>query len=178
MTAAGLAHAFSIALVPLLLLAILALAAIRRVDAFAVFVVGAKGGFEVAVRIIPYLVALLVAIGMFRASGAMDAVARVLRPATDALGLPFDVLPVALMRPLSGSGTLALVTDVMKAHGADSFAGRLASTIYGSTETTFYVLAVYFGSVGIRRTRHAVAAGLVGDVTGILAALLFCRLLF
>lgn len=174
----AIAGALSNALVPLLLLLVTVFALLRRVKVYEAFVEGAKEGFAVAVRIIPYLVAMLVAIGMFRASGAMDLVARWLTPVTGLVGMPAEALPPALLRPLSGSGTLALVSELMKAHGPDSFVGRLASTIYGSTETTFYVLAVYFGAVGIRRTRHAVAAGLLGDVAGIAAALLVCHLLF
>jgi len=178
MSLQGVAGALSTALVPLLLLAIPVLAVARRVRVYDAFVDGAREGFNVAVRIIPYLVAMLVAIGMFRASGAMELLARLLAPITGTVGMPAEALPPALLRPLSGSGTLALVSELMKTHGPDSFVGRLASTIYGSTETTFYVLAVYFGAAGIRRTRHAVVAGLLGDAAGVAAALLFCRLLF
>ena len=178
MTFPALANALSTALVPLLLLVIPIAGLLRRVRVYDAFVGGAKEGFNVAVRIIPYLVAMLVAIGMFRASGAMTLLARAIEPATRLVGMPAEALPAALLRPLSGSGTLALVSDLMKTHGPDSFVGRLASTLYGSTETTFYVLAVYFGAVGIRCTRHAVAAGLLGDLAGVAAALLFCRLLF
>jgi spore maturation protein B len=175
---AAIAGALSAALVPLLLLAVPTLALIRRVKVYDAFVQGAGEGFSVAIRIIPYLVAMLVAIGMFRASGAMDLLARALAPLTGLVGMPAEALPAALLRPLSGSGTLALVSELMKTYGADSFIGRLASTLYGSTETTFYVLAVYFGAVGIKRTRHAVAAGLLGDLAGLAAALLVCRWLF
>jgi len=165
-------------MIPLLIAAIPVAAAIRKVRVYEEFVEGAKGGFEVALRIIPYLVAILVAIGMFRASGALELLAGWLAPLTDAIGLPAEVLPAALMRPLSGSGTLGLVTELITVHGPDSFVGRLASTLYGSTETTFYVLAVYFGAVGIRRTRHAVAAGLLADAAGLLAAVWICRAVF
>ncbi len=178
MTFPVIANAISTALVPLLLLVIPLAGVVRRVRVFDAFVGGAKDGFNVAVRIIPFLVAMLVAIGMFRASGAMNILARAIEPATRLVGMPAEALPAALLRPLSGSGTLALVSELMKTHGPDSFVGRLASTLYGSTETTFYVLAVYFGAVGIRRTRHAVAAGLLGDLAGVAAALIFCRLLF
>ncbi|HVN75520.1 MAG TPA: spore maturation protein [Thermoanaerobaculaceae bacterium] len=178
MTFHGLAAAVSTALVPLILLVVPVLALVRRVKVYDAFIAGAREGFTVAVKIIPYLVAMLVAIGMFRASGAMDLLARWLGPLTSLVGMPAEALPPALLRPLSGSGTLALVSELMKTHGPDSFVGRLASTIYGSTETTFYVLAVYFGAAGITRTRHAVAAGLLGDFAGIAAALLVCRLLF
>lgn len=178
MTFTAIAQAVATWLIPVLLVAIPVTGAVRGVKVYESFVVGAKGGFEVAVRIIPYLVAILVAVAMFRASGAMELLARAVAPATGLIGLPAEVLPAALMRPLSGSGTLGVVTELMRTHGPDSFIGRLASTMYGSTETTFYVLAVYFGAVGIRRTRHAVAAGLAGDFAGLLAALLFCKMLF
>ncbi len=166
------------ALVPLFIAVVPLVAMIRGVKIYEQFVEGAKDGFNVAVRIIPYLVAILVAIGMFRASGALDWVAGAIRPLTEAIGMPAEILPVALMRPLSGSGSLGLVTELINTHGADSFIGRLASTLYGSTETTFYVLAVYFGSVGITRSRHAVLAGLLADATGVLAAVFICRVLF
>ena len=169
---------FSNYAIPFLLLVIPILGFAKKVKVYEAFVDGAKEGFHVAVRIIPYLVAILVAIGMFRASGAMDLFVKLLSPITNLIGMPAETLPVALMRPLSGSGTLGLVTELMNQFGPDSFIGRLASTMFGSTETTFYVLAVYFGSVGIRRTRHAVAAGLVGDITGLLVAVLICRVVF
>ena len=178
MSLAHAAAAVSAWAIPLLLVGIVAAGLARRVRVYEVFVEGAREGFDVAVRIIPYLVAILVAAGMFRASGAMDALVRALAPLTERLGMPAEALPPALLRPLSGSGTLGLVSELMKAHGPDSFVGRLASTIYGSSETTFYVLAVYFGAVGIRRTRHAVLAGLLGDLAGAVAAVLVCRLLF
>jgi len=178
MSFADAARLVSTWLIPLLLAVIPVLAAIRRVKVYEAFVTGARDGFEVAVRIIPYLVAILAAIGMFRASGAMELVARAVSPVSGLVGMPAEVLPAALMRPLSGSGTLGVVTELMRTHGPDSFVGRLAGTLYGSTETTFYVLAVYFGAVGVRRTRHAVAAGLLGDLAGVLAAVAVCRALF
>lgn len=178
MSLAEFARIASTWLIPLLLLAIPLLAAVRRVKVYEVFIDGAKEGFGVGLRIIPYLVAILVAVAMFRASGAMELLTGALSPLTAPLGMPAEVLPAALLRPLSGSGTLGLVSELLKTHGPDSFIGRLASTLYGSTETTFYVLAVYFGAVGIRRTRHAVAAGLAGDLAGVVAAVLLCRWLF
>nr|VFK26083.1 MAG: spore maturation protein B [Candidatus Kentron sp. MB] len=171
-------RAVSLAAIPTILAVILIAGAIKKVNLYESFVEGAKGGFEVALRIIPFLVAMLVAIGMFRASGAMDALAEFLSPVTDWLGLPAEALTVAIMRPLSGSGSLGLVSEIMQTHGPDSFLGNLVSTMYGSTETTFYVLAVYFGAVGIKKTRHAVAAGLLADVAGLLAALYICKLVF
>jgi spore maturation protein B len=164
--------------VPLLMLVFLAWGLVRRVKVYEVAVEGAKEGFSTAVRIIPYLVLMLVAIAVFRASGALDVCIAVLRPATDLIGFPAESLPMALMRPLSGSGSIGVMTDIMKTHGPDGFIGVLTSTLYGSTETTFYVLAVYFGSVGIRNTRHALPTGLIADLAGFLAALFFVRMLF
>jgi spore maturation protein SpmA len=157
------------------------LAALRRQPLFDTFVEGAKDGFKVAVSIIPYLVAMLVAIGIVRASGALDFLLDGVRWAVSSMGLDtrwVDGLPTALMRPLSGSGARGLMLETMEAHGADSFVGRLVSVIQGSTETTFYVLAVYFGSVGIRRARHALACGLAADAAGAVAAILVCYLFF
>lgn len=155
------------------ILGFLLLAARRRVAFYEAFVDGAKDGFQVAIGIVPYLVAMLVAIGVLRASGALDAALGLVRAAVSGLGLDarwVDALPVALMRPLSGSGSRGLVIETMKALGPDSFAGRLSCVIQGSTETTFYVLAVYFGSVGVRDTRHAVACGLTAELAGFLGA--------
>ena len=139
---------FSNWLIPVLIFAILILAWRNKVKVYEAFIDGAKEGFSVAIKIIPYLVAVLVAIGMFRASGAMDIFVALFSPITNLIGMPAETLPVALMRPLSGSGALGLVTELMKQHGPDSFIGRVASTMWVSTETTFYVVAVYFGSVG------------------------------
>lgn len=168
----------SIWAIPFLLFVIPVLALNKTVKVYEAFVDGAKGGFEVAIKIIPYLVAILVAIGMFRASGAMDIFVKIISPITDLIGMPAEALPAALMRPLSGSGTLGIATELMKEHGPDSFIGRLVSTFFGCTETTFYVIAVYFGAVGIKKTRHAVPAGLIGDLAGLLAALFICKLVF
>jgi len=153
----------------------------RRVNAYEAFIEGAREGFHTAVTIIPYLVAMLVAIAVFRASGALELLMGAARSAV--LGLGFDArwidgLPTALMKPFSGSGARAMMIDTMQTHGADSFAGRLASIVQGSTETTFYVLAVYFGAVGIKQVRHAVACGLIADVAGILAAIGMAYLFF
>lgn len=164
--------------IPFLLFVIPVLALQKKVKVYEAFVDGAKGGFEVAIKIIPYLVAILVAIGMFRASGAMDIFVKIISPITDLIGMPAEALPAALMRPLSGSGTLGIASELMKQHGPDSFIGRLVSTFFGCTETTFYVIAVYFGAVGIKKTRHAVPAGLIGDLAGLLAALFICKLMF
>ncbi|MFT7234449.1 MAG: spore maturation protein SpmA [Methylophagaceae bacterium] len=149
-------------------------AVIKKVNAYEAFIDGAKEGFETAITIIPYLVAMLVAIGVFRASGALDLMADALRGVILSFGLDdrfIDALPTALMKPFSGSGARAMMIDTMQVHGADSFAGRLSSIVQGSTETTFYVLAVYFGSVGIKKIRHAAACGLAADFAGIVAAI-------
>ncbi|MDH7514318.1 MAG: spore maturation protein [Bacteroidota bacterium] len=161
--------------IPALLLFFLVYGAFRKVPVYETAVEGAKEGFSIAVRIIPYLVLMLVAIAVFRASGAMDILIAGIRPATDLLGLPAEVLPMVLMRPLSGSGSLGVMTDIMKTYGPDSLIGVLSSTLYGSTETTFYVLAVYFGAVGVRKTRHALPAGLFADLIAVLAALVVVR---
>jgi spore maturation protein SpmA len=163
------------------IIAFMVLAVRKRVSLYESFVDGAKEGFGVAVGIIPYLVAMLVAIGVLRASGTLDMLLDAVRWAVAGLGLDgrwVDGLPTALVRPLSGSGARGMMIETMKTHGADSFAGRLVSVIQGSTETTFYVLAVYFGSVGIRKTRHAVGCGLAADLAGIVGAILVTYLFF
>ena len=142
------------------------------------FVEGAKEGFQTAIMIIPYLVAILVAIGMFREAGGIKLLSDLLKPGLDAVGFPTELLPMSLVRPLSGSGSLGLFSDIVKEFGPDSLLARTAGTIYGSTETTFYVIAVYFGAVNVRRTRHAVPAGLIADAVGIIASIIICRLMF
>ncbi|MGA9118959.1 MAG: spore maturation protein [Bacteroidota bacterium] len=156
--------------IPLVIVLFLSWGAVKKVKVYEVFVEGAKEGFGTALRIIPYLVAMLVAIGIFRASGAMDVLVGLLSPFTRLIGMPPETLPMAIMRPLSGSASLGIMTELMKVHGPDSLIGVLASTMYGSSETTFYVLAVYFGSVGVKNTRHAVPAGLIADAVGMLVA--------
>ena len=153
---------------------------VRGVKVYEAFVEGAKEGFSVAVRIIPFLVAILAAVGAFRGAGAMDALARVLGPLTSRIGLPPEVLPMALVRPLSGSGSLGLLGNIFSTPGLgpDSYAGKLGSILQGSTETTFYVLSVYCGSVGIVRYRHALAAGLLADFTGLTASVIIARTLW
>jgi spore maturation protein B len=171
-------NAVAVLAIPLVLVLFLGWGLVKKVKVYEVFVEGAKDGFNVAVRIIPYLVAMLMAIGIFRASGAMELLTDLLAPVTMLIGMPPETLPMALMRPLSGSGSLGIMTELMKVHGPDSLIGILASTMYGSSETTFYVLAVYFGAVNIRNTRHAVPTGLIADVAGMLAAVWIDNLLF
>ena len=153
----------------------------KKVNVYDAFIEGAKEGFQTAVRIIPYLVAILVGIGVFRASGAMDMLIGGVKWCVEAAGGNTDfvgALPTALMKPLSGSGARGMMVDAMTTYGADSFVGRLSCIFQGSTDTTFYILAVYFGSVGIRYTRHAVACGLLADLAGVLAAIAICYLFF
>jgi spore maturation protein B len=164
--------------VPALIAGIPVYALARRVKVYPVFLEGARQGFEVAIRVIPALVAMLVALGAFRASGALDLVAAAVSPVTAALGLPAPVLPLILVRPLSGGAALGVVAEVLRSDGPDSYAGRLASVMAGSTETTFYVLAVYMGAVGITRHRHALAAGLLADLAGFAASVLVVRAFF
>jgi spore maturation protein B len=151
---------------------------LRRVPVYEEFVEGAKEGFQVAVRIIPFLVAMLVAIGLFRGARGIELITDFLRPVLALIQFPPELVPISLIRPLSGSGTLAVFGDLVKTHGADSLIARTAATIFGSTETTFYVVVVYFGSIAVRRSRHAVPAGLIADAVGIIASVVICRLVF
>ncbi|MCA2977974.1 MAG: hypothetical protein INH37_06795, partial [Myxococcaceae bacterium] len=164
-------------ILPGLILVMLTIGVARRVRIYEVFVAGAKEGFQLATGIIPSLLAILVSVGMFRKSGGLEVLTGFFGRFTAPLGLPAEVLPLAFLRPLSGSGAFALTGDLIVAHGPDSYIGQLASTINGSTETTFYVLAVYFGSVGISRTRHAVPAGLAADVMGLVGSVVAVKLL-
>jgi len=153
-------------------------AALRGVRVYEEFIEGAKEGIQMAFRIFPYLVAILVAVGIFRSAGGIDLLSRSLTPLLDLIGLPTQVLPLVLVRPLSGSAATGLFAEIVKANGPDSYAAQLAGTILGGTETTLYVLAVYFGSVAIRRGRHALAAGLMADAAGVAASLVICRMVF
>jgi len=153
-------------------------AALRGVAVYEEFIEGAKEGIQVALRIFPYLVAILVAVGIFRAAGGIDILTRLLSPLLDLIGLPPQVLPLVLVRPLSGSAATGLFAEIVKACGPDSYPAHLAGTILGGTETTLYVLAVYFGSVAIRRGRHALAAGLLADAAGVAASLVICKFVF
>ena len=168
-------NALSILAIPFLLSFFPIYAAARGIKVYDEFLEGAKEAFNVILRIIPFLVTMLVAIGMFKGAGGIDLLTKLLSPILTPLHFPTDLVPLALMRPLSGSATLALLTDVVHRLGPDNIISLMAATIYGSTETTFYVAAVYFGSVGIKQTRHAIPAGLLADLTGVIASVIICR---
>jgi spore maturation protein B len=170
--------AISLWALPVLLVTIPLVGIIRKVKVYDVFIEGAKEGFEVAIRIIPFLVGILVAIGMFRGSGAMDLLMAGVRPLVAPTGFPPELVPLTILRSLTGSGSLAFTTDLIKVQGPDSVLARTAATLYGSSETTFYVLAVYFGAVGVRRTRHAVPAALIGDIVAAIATVVVCTWMF
>ncbi|MCL6561151.1 MAG: spore maturation protein [Firmicutes bacterium] len=164
--------------IPSLIFVIFTAGFCRRIPVYEVFITGAQEGFEVAIKTIPYLVAMLVAIGIFRTSGAMDIMVRVLQPLTAPLGVPPEVLPHALMRPLSGGAALGIAADIIRTHGPDSLIGMLVSTMQGTSDTTFYVLSVYFGAVAVKRYRYAPVTGLLADFTTFLASVIIVRLVF
>jgi spore maturation protein SpmB len=164
-------------ILPGLIAGMVLMGVVRKVPVYETFVKGAKDGFQMALGIIPFLMAILVSVGMLRASGGLGKIVSLLAPITEPLGMPGEVLPLALLRPLSGSGAFALTTDIIKTHGPDTYIGQLASTMQGSTETTFYVLAVYFGSVAVIKSRHAVTVGLAADLAGVLGSILAVKLL-
>ena len=164
--------------IPFLLFFILTYGTLRGVKVYESFVKGAEEGFNIAVKIIPYLVAMLVAVSIFRRSGVMDVMASFLSPFFSNLKIPPEVLPLAIMRPFSGGGSLGIAAELIETHGPDSLIGRLASTMQGSTDTTFFVLAVYFGSVGIKRYRHSVVVGLIADLTSFLTSVYIVNKVF
>lgn len=164
--------------IPIVLLMVPLIAAVRKVNVFETFVEGAEAGFSTAIKTIPYLVAMLVAISVFRASGALDSMVHAFSPVLGAVGMPAEVLPHAVMRPLSGGAALGIATDVIKTNGPDSFIGRLVSTMQGSSDTTFYVLTLYFGSVGISRYRYSIISGLSADFTTLVASIYVCYKVF
>jgi len=168
----------SVLAIPAMVLFIVLYGALKKVKIYEAFVEGAKEGFNVGVRIVPYLVAMLVAIGIFRSGGAMEILSQLVSPFTRLIGMPPEALPMALMRPLSGSGALGVMSEIIKSHGPDSLIGRMVAVMMGSGETTFYVLAVYFGSVGVTKARHAVPAGIVADVVAMLVSVWVVNLIF
>lgn len=170
--------AVSMWLVPILIAVILLYGSFKKVATYELFVAGGKEGFSLAVSIMPFLVGMLAAIGVFRASGAMDAFIHLITPLLTAVGMPPELAPLAILRPISGTGALALMTDLIKTYGPDSFIGHLASVMQGSTDTTFYVITVYFGAVGIRRIGDALKVGLLADAVGVICAVWIVSLLF
>ncbi len=168
----------SLLAVPAMFITIILFGLARRVRVYDYFIEGAADGLKTVVRIIPPVIGLLVAVAMLRASGTLDIIGGLLRPLTSAIGMPNDLLPLALLRPVSGGGALGILTDIVNRFGPDTLQGRMASTMMGSTETTFYTLTVYFGAVGIRNTRHALPAAIFADIVGITASVVISRMFF
>jgi spore maturation protein B len=164
--------------VPGMFLSILCIGLYRNIKVYDVFVEGAKEGFATVIKIIPSLVGLLVAVGVFRASGALDLLIYAAKPIATFFGIPTEAMPLVIMRPISGSASLAIVSDTLKVHGPDSFVGRVVSTMMGSTETIFYTLAVYFGAVGIKNIRYTLVAALLADTVSIVVSVWICTLVF
>lgn len=174
----GIVSIISLWLIPLIIGFILVYGTFKRIPTYEVFVEGGKEGIKVAVTIIPFLVGMLVAISVFRASGALEFFMELIRPALELIGVPAEVAPLAIIRPISGNAALGMTSDLLATYGPDSFIGRLASVIQGSTDTTFYVLTVYFGAVGIKKMGDALKVGLLADLVGIAAAILVVTLVF
>ena len=168
----------SLSILPIMILVILSLGIVKKVPVYEEFIEGAKDGFRVSITIIPYLVALIVAISMFRASGALEWVAQILTPIMAKGSIPTDIIPIMFTRSLSGSATLGLFSEIASTHGAEAFITKLAAVMVGSSETTFYVLSVYFGSVGIKKFRYALLTGIIADIIGIVLAILVARCFF
>lgn len=168
----------SLSILPIFILVILTLGIIKKIPIYEEFIDGAKDGFKVSITIIPYLIALIVAISMFRASGALNYITNWLSPLLTALQIPSDIMPIMLTRSLSGSATLGLFSEIASNHGADAFITKLAAIMVGSSETTFYVLSVYFGSIGIKKFRYAIWTGIIADIIGIVLAILVARYFF
>jgi spore maturation protein B len=174
----GLANQFSNWMFLLFIVGIPLYACLKKVNVFDAFVIGAKDGFSTSVNIIPYLIAMMVAIGMLRASGFFDLMNQLLAPLLTWIGMPPEVLPLALIRPFSGSASNGIMAELIHQYGGDSLITKTAATMMGSTETTFYVIAVYFGSIGIKKSRHAIPAGLLADLAGVIASVIVCRYFF
>ena len=171
-------NTISIMIIPAIIATILVFGVVKKIDCYNSFIDGAKEGFNVAIRIIPYLVAIMTAVAMLRASGAIEWLAGLLQTPLETLKIPADSLILMITRSLSGSATLGIFSDIVNSNGAESYAAKLSAVIVGSSETTFYVLAVYFGSIGIKKMRHAVLTGILADLVGIIAAVFICRAIF
>ncbi|MTI65950.1 MAG: spore maturation protein [Firmicutes bacterium] len=168
----------SISIIPFIMSIILIHGFIKGINLYDVFVEGAKEGFKTAIKIMPYLIAIFVAIGIFKRSGAMNIMVNLFTPITKLLGIPKEVVPLVIMRPISGSGSLAVVKDIVTTYGADSFIGRVASTMMGSAETIFYTMAIYFGAIGIKNSRHTLSAALLSHIAAVIASVFICNLVF
>ena len=168
----------SLYILPLMILGILIAGVVKKVPVYEEFIEGAKDGFKVSISIIPYLVAIIVGISMFKASGAIDLISAAIGGLLEKLSVPVDIIPIMITRSLSGSATLGLFSDIATTHGAESYVTKLAAVMVGSSETTFYVLAVYFGSVGIKKYKYALLTGIIADITGIVLAILVARMFF
>jgi spore maturation protein B len=164
-------------IIPVIILLILTYGYMKGVKVYDAFIEGARDGLLITFKILPYIAAMLLAVGMLRSSGGLDFLLYALRPVTKAVGIPDEVIPLIIMKPLSGSGALGVLADIMKRTGADSFAGVLSSVIMSSTETIFYTITVYFGSIGIKNIRHTLAAALIAEAAGLVAAVIICRIL-
>lgn len=171
-------NTISLYLLPILIITILTIALFKKVPIYEEFTEGAKDGFTVSIKIIPYLVAIIVGISMFRASGAMESITNFLSPLLSIFSIPVDSIPVMITRPLSGSATLGLFSEIAHKFGPDAYTTKLCAVLVGSSETTFYVLSVYFGSIGIKKFRYALLTGLLADVIGIIVAIFVCSLIF
>lgn len=171
-------NGLSVMIIPVLITMILAHGFIKKVNIYEAFVEGAGEGFKTALRIMPYMVAIFLAIGIFRESGALEFFTKILSPVTNLLGIPPEVVPLAIMRPISGSGALGIVRDIIHTYGADSFIGRVASVMMGSAETIFYTMTVYFGAIAIKNTRHTLGAALVSHLAAVIVSLVVCSRMF
>ncbi|MGI6373424.1 MAG: spore maturation protein [Caldicoprobacterales bacterium] len=168
----------SVIAIPGFILFVLGYGHIKKVNVYDTFIEGAKEGLSTVIRIFPYMVAMFVAIGIFRSSGAMDILVKLISPITGLIGIPGEVLPLAFMRPISGIASMGVLGELYRTHGPDSFIGRLASTVMGSTETIFYTLSIYFGAVGIRKMRYTLWGSLLADLAGLLASVIICTIVF
>ncbi len=168
----------SICIIPLIMTAILVHGYIKGIDLYDCFVEGAGEGFKTAIKIMPYLITIFIAIGIFKRSGAMDILINLFSPLLQLVGIPEEVLPLIIMKPISGSGSLAIVRDIVSTYGADSFSGRVASTMMGSAETIFYTMAVYFGAVGIKNSKYTLKAALLSHLAAVIASIIICRIVF
>jgi spore maturation protein B len=172
------AETISLLLLPLFILFVIVYGLFKKTRVYESFIEGAKQGFSVSFKIMPYVVAFVFAVGLFRAAGGFDLLTSLLKPVLNFLSIPSEIIPLAITRPFSGSASLGILASILQENGPDSFAGRVASTIMGSSETVFYTVALYFGSVGISKTRHTIPAAMAAEITGLFAAVLICRILF